>query len=273
MPSPSQIIKKAGSTAGKLASALRRIPERLRDMNSPKKVAEQMEAVYARYQQEARSGIIERITSHHPDPKLAQMAADFESMLDHPLARKYLKHKPELFVSKSNFPNPSIVGEKIIDVPRTLVEHLTPKELKAIVGHELGHLVRGDTHPRAITLTSRKARKSNQQMERMADKLGVVLSESPEALKSSLEKIAHLTREYAKERFSTVPKPVSALLNKLVDRNFKQGNRSYPSLRSRKHTIDTLAEGLQDPHRRSWAERCLNDSLADLHDQHGCFRR
>lgn len=74
------------------------------------------------------------------------------------------------------------LSEKCLFVSQAELETCTSEQLKAVVGHELAHIARGDH--------LHLARPPNHTQELAADRLGVELSGEPDAMVSWLERIA-----------------------------------------------------------------------------------
>jgi hypothetical protein len=195
-------------------------------------------AAFARESAKAGHGV-EKLTANHSDPILAAIGKAFDEMLERPLSKKFLKKRPNLYVTETMMPG--AVTPEVIQIPESLVKIATVTEVKAVVAHELGHLIRGDLTP-AVIAEGVTERFPNQQKERMADELAVVLSGEPQALKTALKKAQdNLTQ--------AIPRGdnISARLMRWVDnRNRTIGTRKYPSLVSRWKAIDRVTREIKD---------------------------
>jgi Zn-dependent protease with chaperone function len=237
-------------------------------VNSPAYLALLDEAVYDWYQDLIRDGKAIRPSPSDSDSKLAQIAKDFEEMLAHPLARKYLKQRPELVIVEDDHikwdqrMNALVKCPNVVQVSRGLVENMEPSELKFHIGHELGHLIRGDQHPRNTVLMTSIAAKLNQRSERMADQLGVVLSGvGADCAQSAMKKVVALYSNVVEEGLSELPGTIkSYIVGSLI-----KGSRTYPSLQGRLNLVArTAAESEKDP---EWVNRVLQGRLDALHEK------
>lgn len=64
---------------------------------------------------------------------------------------------PDLFVQQSPHPNAIAVGTKTVAVTQGLLQQATPEELEAVLAHEVGHLVNGDTRVRLVAFVANAA--------------------------------------------------------------------------------------------------------------------
>jgi Zn-dependent protease with chaperone function len=239
-------------------------------MGSPKVAAAAQHNLYEIYSALAVEGaLVQRITSAHPERKLAKVAEHFDEMLKHPLAKKYLKVKPELFVSEAeaglgNVYDACVKSPRIVDVSRGLVEHLDEKELKAALGHELGHLIAGHMHPQNATIFALAGGMTNQRRERIADQIGTLLSGEGSALAGALRKIVALNVPAMEQASARPPRLLRALFSRT---NADGAGRAYPSLRQRVNAINKVAKQLETPEDEKWAERVMASRLDALHDK------
>jgi Zn-dependent protease with chaperone function len=252
-----------------LTRAARNLPEALRRMGSPKAAAAGQHALYEIYSTLAAEGkLVERITRSHPERKLAKVAEEFEEMLKHPLARKYLRTKPELFISEMGTflggANASVKSERIVDVSRSLAEHLDERELKAVLGHELGHLIAGHMHPQEATFFAWARATMNQRRERMADQLGAMISGEGRALPGALKKVGALNEKSMQEVSANLPKPLRGWLTK---KRPDTPSRAYPSLRQRAGIVNKVVDQMATPEGKGWAERVMASRIDALHDK------
>ena len=189
-------------------------------------------------------------------------------MVSHPLARRYLKKPPELIiVDDAAFDwdqrmSALVKCQRIVQVSSGLIENLEPTELKFIIGHELGHLIRGDQHPQNSVWMTALSRKLNQRSERMADQIGVLLSgASAECAKTALNKAISLHTKEVEKGLDWMPQGFRDYIVGSITR----GSRTYPSLQSRFKLIDKAVEDSQ--RNPDWATRVLQDRLDQLHER------
>ncbi len=269
------MIKKIGA----IVERVREIPNTLMQFNK------YMSKNYRALAKEASD--FERITANHPDEKLAGLGKAFEQMLAHPLARKFRRNRISLYLQKSEkvqmpeiisaagqlTTSPGALGIKAIIVPETLVNLLSLEELKASLGHEIGHHLRLDCHPRRGVFAIPQFR-ITQDSEQLADQIGVILSENPEAAKTMLEKIASYQREGVERlknaAFSKIPDSragniAKKLINKVTHYTNDTTSRAYPSLNQRKKAIGEMAERMATPEGRSFIEREVERKLEEQH--------
>lgn len=264
-----RIARIVGRVARRLPEALYNFPKVIHNMGSPKVEAAAQHRLYEIYTTLAAKGEVQRLTSAHPELKLAKVAEHFDEMLKHPLAKKYLKVKPELFVSEAKAGmgyvyNASVKSPRIVDVSRGLVEHLDEKELKAMLGHELGHLIAGHMHPQNATDFAWLGGMNNQRRERIADEIGTLLSRDGGSLAGALRTTAALNAPAMEQALARLPRPLRALFSST---KADGANRAYPSLRQRVNAIHKVAKQLETPEGEKWAERVMAGRLDDLHDK------
>ena len=72
-------------------------------------------------------------------------------------ARCGLAEMPELFVQHNPYPNAPAVGTKTVAVTQGLLQQATPEEVEAVLAHEVGHLVNGDTRVRLVAFVTNAA--------------------------------------------------------------------------------------------------------------------
>ncbi|MGQ9498513.1 MAG: M48 family metalloprotease [Desulfotomaculales bacterium] len=72
-------------------------------------------------------------------------------------ARCGLTELPDLFVQHSPYPNALAVGTKTVAVTQGLLQQAAPEELEAVLAHEVGHLVNGDTRVRLVAFVTNAA--------------------------------------------------------------------------------------------------------------------
>lgn len=69
-------------------------------------------------------------------------------------ARCGLKNLPDIFVQRSRYPNAMAVGTRTVAVTEGLLYNATVEELEAVLAHEVGHLVNGDTRVRLVAFVA-----------------------------------------------------------------------------------------------------------------------
>jgi len=72
-------------------------------------------------------------------------------------ARCGLEVMPDLFVQQNPCPNALAAGTKTVAVTQGLLQQATPEELEAVLAHEVGHLVNGDTRVRLVAFVANAA--------------------------------------------------------------------------------------------------------------------
>lgn len=238
-----------------ISAVLGFIPQVVRSYASPMKAALNQINVNRFYRMMAKDGggVVEFITTTHSDQKIAAVARDFEAMLEHPLCKKYLRRTPALYLDKGDkmlgsVASPSVMTTKTILLPQTSLENLSLPEIKAVLAHELGHVLRQDLHPRrGLGLLYRGSRYA----EDMADEIAVILSGDVKAAQSALEKLMYNIKTSTNDTgFSLVGK----LRKWLVGRAEKNGTAIYSSLSERKMNMQSVGEQLETPQGRSFVE-------------------
>ncbi|MDX2113926.1 MAG: M48 family metalloprotease [Alphaproteobacteria bacterium] len=261
----------------KLVKALKGAPDFIREF--PKGFVKGQGAIF---------NILERDSAHiriradHPDPKIAEVGKAIDEMLGHPLARRFQRNKLHVFIAPNSqvteemaknkfgawmkmnevaFHSPKINGIKTIIVPAEHFNSLSPAELKAVIGHEIGHQLRGDAHiRRGFELFNRRTQGS----ERFADAAGILLSGEPQALKTGLEKIV------ASQKAEIEKLPEDSFWMRLIKRKALKFNpdietKAYPSLSERMAEADRLSQIISSPEGRSHVEQLLAKRLEEQH--------
>src|SRR5688500_10325935 len=77
------------------------------------------ERVRGEFFDSVHKGEIELVTAGSKNPKLSQLAKDFEDMLQHPLCRRFLKNSPKLY-----FTHASIDGQDFMPVATTVAQDI-----------------------------------------------------------------------------------------------------------------------------------------------------
>jgi Zn-dependent protease with chaperone function len=236
-------------------------------LSSPKAQNALRAMLSAKYAEQAQKGDATLVTQESADPRLAQLAKDLESVFAHPLCAQFLTERPRIYVTASpmaetaggikrkelvSMPFAAASSKNTIVMNKEVVDLLDPKELKAVISHEIGHILQGDLDARNGLVSDKK---KNQRMERGADKLGAIISAEPDALKSGLSKMNQLMGETLKDKVT--------FKDKVIERAVKYGDRTHPNTRSRSHTIDKVAEAMKDPSEKRHLEAEMARRLAE----------
>ncbi|MCE2926906.1 MAG: M48 family metalloprotease [Rickettsiales bacterium] len=250
----------------KLVKALKGAPDFLREF--PKGFIQGQGAIVEALERD--SGHI-RIRSDHPDLKIAEVGKAIDEILGHPLARRFQRNRLHVFIAPNSqvteemakhkfgtlmkigemaFHSPKVNGIKTIIVPAEHFNLLSAAELKAIIGHEIGHQLRGDAHiRRGFELLNRRTQES----ERFADAAGIVLSGEPEALKTGLEKIV-ASQKAVIEKLPEDSFWMRWIKRKALKFTPDSATRVYPSINERMAEADRLGAMISTPEGRSHIE-------------------
>ena len=257
------------------------------------------------------------VSSKHPDPKVAELGSAFEAMMQKPLVQKFRRHKLKLFLaptpknpiqefiethtgaSIAEYPpvyraayemsalclrdgGSGALGLRTILLPWEKFKNSSLSRLMVEVGHEVGHHLRGDTHPRQGLASAISHARPDRASEEMADKIGGFLSETPLEIPLGLrESHEKLTR--AIESFEIPPvdkeagfferrrqKNLRANMEKMKKETPKRmsesyATRDYPSLREREAAARELEARMATPEGKSHVEQELVRELEAEH--------
>ena len=231
------------------------------------------------YQAEVKKGFsldLQEITPNRHDPKLAATGQAFQDMMNHQLCKKYCRSKKiGLYLNTvldgrlENNPQktPLTFGTKVIEIPDEILQFLSIKELKAVVGHEIGHVLRQDLHPkRGILHGLHRGKRS----ETMSDEIAVVLSEEPEALISAIEKINAFQAQQleAARKWRRLSNPQGEVIEKWITEKLKwiaNFLSPYPDFEERKKAILETAERMKDPQEKKKLLEEIDEALSAEH--------
>ena len=224
------------------------------------------------YRTMARDGqCAELITSSHPDPKIAAVGKAFEEILQKPLVKKFLTRKPKLYLDKTEtflpkgaqgISTPVVRTNRLVVIPKSAMDLLDPEELEGVIGHEIGHLIAGDKHPRrGLNLLFPAGRG----MEKMADEVGAVLSGNPETLKTALQKMHKRAEAITGNAVATTNSWQNRLQNWVARRHRTNGSDLYESLDGRMARIDRVIDQVATPEVRQHVEAELARRLDTKH--------
>lgn len=208
--------------------------------------------------------LAEEITTTQENPKLAALAEAFEKMQEQPLAKRFQRNKIHLYLDKKQQRPEETFKErlvresagdlaarmKLIHLSENYIQILNSEELEMVIAHEMGHVLRGDPHPRKGHLASADRRAA----EFMADEIAILLCGKAEVLKSAIIKLFEHERGVidkftpespAQERFKQ-------RLQKTLDPS--KDNKAHPNLNDRIQHIEEFAKRISTPEGRVAAE-------------------
>ena len=125
------------------------------------------------------------ISTISANPKFVQLEVDIAEM-----AAKINRPPPKILVTTQTI-GMAAPSDKILLLAQAELENSSAKELRALAGHELGHISRGDH--------LNFDRPPNHMQEFAADRIGVELSGEPAAMISWLERLARESPDSARE--------------------------------------------------------------------------
>ena len=257
------------------------------DFDGYKRLMLKHKEVHEYLQDQVKKGEITEITSNHPDPKLAELGEAFEKMLEHPLCKQFRRNRIHLYVTEPGIistltENAAVVGLKSITIAPHLLEIGTQSELKAIIAHELGHLLLLEyTHPRRNLSLWEIINKDhyNHRKEHICDEIALVLSGEPaSSLSSFFDKLRKLAMHYQNaareglpgvfEEFAPHSEEVEQFLKgyaqaKLGDENTQ--SETHPSNSKRNIHNEEIYKKLQTPEGRAQVEAELTRKLEAEH--------
>lgn len=213
-----------------------------------------------RYDENARllpDIFVEPIDHRNANPKLASLAASFESTLQTPLVKKFLRTTPKLYRAHSkDYVHVGSLKGKYILVEKSAAEELSAGALNFMVKHELGHFLAAEDHYR------RTEDKLNQerayQREFLADRIAVFLSTDREKCADWLEETLVQNRNQASRKgLANVASCLQAAI--------LHGSQQHPALQTRRDAIEILVERLKTP---EGEQAVLNEIIADLTHKH-----
>lgn len=199
------------------------------------------------------------ITASHPDPKIAEVGKSIETMLEEPLVKKFRRNKIHFFIdNKREFTNTVSTQGKLVIIAPQHFQELTADEIAKKVRHEMGHILRGDGHPR--NLVGRTTRDS----EIFADEIEVFLGRDPEVSKRSLDKQVEIERK----NIDNLPDDPTKGKKQQAFRDYvTNGNEIYPSVAERKRRMDEMGSRISTPEKRSHVQAEIERRLAKEHDR------
>ncbi|MDE3060155.1 MAG: hypothetical protein KGJ06_04020 [Pseudomonadota bacterium] len=183
------------------------------------------------------------VAPQHPDEKIAAIGKAYEELLEHPLVKRFLRKKPKLYLWKEGFyasdcPAGMLASDKVITLSHACID-MPPRELKALLAHEIGHALVLHGHLRRIEKQALTAK----EQELSAEKLAVVLSGDPEACKNRYMKlVAH--------NDLTLDQPMSG-----------RGDQAYPSPDTFYEFIDEIAKRMETPEGKRSVEKEIENQL------------
>lgn len=218
----------------------------MRNLIEIKEYAKSLHDLTLQFKQAAKDEqLIEPITSSNKNEKISTLGRAYETMLEHPLCKRFLRKKPRLYLVKEAFDNnrnPPVlmaISDKNILIPEAVFNALSSSELKAVVGHELGHPMRLDRHFRR--------HESSVEAEYLADQIGVVLAGEPQAFLTGSLKILDFLRQFFGEiKWAEIAKGI-------------------PNIEKRKEIIDQTVQRLSTPEGRIALEEEIAQSLGAEH--------
>ncbi len=96
--------------------------------------------------------------SRMPFRPLSQRESDYVMpMFNDIFSRTNLKTPPVLLMSDDPKPNGMVIGNNTMVLTRGLLAECTPKEVGAVIAHEFGHIINGDSRKKQIGYAINKA--------------------------------------------------------------------------------------------------------------------
>lgn len=221
-----------------------------------------------------------KVTANHSNPKVAALGKAIDEMLQEPLAKRFLRYKIRVFIRPSTMPGVNLfdrlflpkkilagmqlehfdnvptaaVRIKTIQINGTEFKELSVAELKAFVGHEIGHLLALHGHFRRKEYST----SCNKNVEDLADEIGVFLSREPEGLKTGIDKACAILGENLENiiYIDTIIPP--------MERQTRRNN-DQRKLNERNKKIDEISNKISTSEGRSAFEAELTSDLQAEH--------
>lgn len=182
----------------------------------------------------------ESIATSHKNEKLSQIAGVFEELQSSPLARRFIRHKPKLYIVDSNnifLPIGMAVAEKFVLIERSAANDLSLDVIKGVLAHELAHLMACDMHGRRGR-NYHQPSEMRRASELRADKIATFLLGQEKEPSKWLQCYC----EYDLNR--AIKEGRKAIVSSMK-KDFSEGSVSHPSLEERKENINATKQRMQ----------------------------